>query len=199
MIKGDKKIKSTHMKNLILFMSVAVFALAMVSCNRDKNHPGHVFYPDMHYSLPYDTYDDNPVFADSMTNRLPAEGSIPRGYTPYPYKAKSFVDQVNAGLEMMNPLELNDQVLTKGKEQYEIFCMVCHGPQGKGDGIIYTKKLFPAKPTSLVEAYVQNKPDGEIFHVITVGSLSGLMGGHGSQILPENRWKIIHYMRTLSN
>ena len=68
----------------------------------------------------------------------------------------------------------------------------------KGDGHLYTSKLFPAKPTSLVEAYVQNKPDGEIYYVITAGSISGLMGPHGSQIQPDDRWKIINYLRSIA-
>jgi len=45
---------------------------------------------------------------------------------------------------------------------------------------------------------VQNKPDGEIYHVITMGSLSGLMGPHGSQIRPDKRWMIINYVRSLA-
>ena len=66
------------------------------------------------------------------------------------------------------------------------------------DGYLYTSGLFPAKPTSLVEDYVQGKPDGEIYYVITHGSISGLMGPHGSQVLPEDRWSIIHYVRELA-
>jgi hypothetical protein len=49
----------------------------------------------------------------------------------------------------------------------------------------------------LIGDLVKNKPDGELYHVITLGSLSGLMGAHGSQISPENRWKIINYVREL--
>ena len=74
------------------------------------------------------------------------------------------------------------------------FCINCHGVLGDGKGFLYTSKRFPAQPTSLIGDLVKNKPDGELFHVITIGSLSGLMGAHGSQIAPENRWKIIHYV-----
>jgi hypothetical protein len=76
--------------------------------------------------------------------------------------------------------------------------MNCHGEKGKGDGHLYTSGLFTAKPTSLIEAYVQNKPDGEIYYVITKGSISGLMGPHGYMITPDDRWKIIHYLRQLA-
>lgn len=187
-----------NMKNLNKVAFMILLALLISACNKDKNHPGYIYFPDMHYSVAYETYSENPVFAEGKTNRLAAEGTIFRGGPePYPYKAKSFEDQQRAGLELMNPLTPDPKVLAAGKEQYEIFCKVCHGVEGKGDGHLYTSGLYAAKPTSLVDDYVKNKPDGEIYHVITKGSLSGLMGPHASQILPENRWKIIHYVRSL--
>lgn len=186
------------MKSNIKIIALLLLVGLVGACNRDKNHPGYTFFPDMAYSTASETYTENAVFEDGHTMRLPVEGTVARGLTPYPFKGKSFQDQVNAGLELVNPLAASEQILLEGKEQYRIFCLQCHGEMGKGDGTLYTSKLFPAKPTSLVEAYVQNKPDGEIYHVITMGSLSGLMGAHGAQILPENRWKIINYVRTLS-
>jgi mono/diheme cytochrome c family protein len=89
------------------------------------------------------------------------------------------------------------EAIAKGKEQYAIFCIDCHGDKGDGKGYLFTSKRFPAQPTSLIGDLVKAKPDGEIFHVITLGSLSGLMGAHGSQITPENRWNIVHYVREL--
>lgn len=183
----------------IKILSLFVLVLVLASCNRDKNHPGYTFFPDMQYSQAYETYDINPVFDNGMTNRLPVEGTIPRGVDPYPFTVKTAEAQTQAGILLHNPIERNDETLAKGKEQYDIYCIVCHGPQGDGNGILYTKKLFPVKPTSLVEEATQNKPDGELYHIITMGSLSGLMGAHGSLILPENRWKIIHYVRKLAD
>jgi len=169
------------------------------SCNHNRNNPGYAYMPDMYYSEAYDAYTANPVFKDSLTMQTPVEGTIPRGHMPYPYKAKSYPDQIKAGVEMVNPVVVNKESLEAGKIQYEIFCMNCHGMSGEGDGHLYTSKKFPVKPTSLVEQYVQSKPDGEIFHIITTGSLSGLMGPHGFMITPENRWKVIHYVRELAN
>lgn len=186
------------MNKFINICMAVLVTLALGACNKGKNHPGYTFYPDMAYTPAAKTYTESKVFKDGLTMQLPADGSIPRGYTPYPYKAKSFQDQQNAGIELKNPIEVNPQVLAEGKKQYEIYCLSCHGTLGKGDGHLYTSKLFPAKPTSLVEPFVQGKSDGEIYHVITMGSLSGLMGSHASQILPENRWKIIHYVRSLT-
>lgn len=176
------------------FITTLIVLVALSSCNHDRNHPGWVYAPDMMYSEAYDAYTENPNFENGRTMQLPVKGSIARGSIPYPYE-KTYFGQVAAGKELVNPLEINNEVLATGKEQYDIYCAICHGDQGKGDGYLYTSKLFTVKPTSLVEAYVQNKPDGEIYHIITLGSLSTLMGAHGGQIEPDDRWKIIHYIK----
>jgi len=188
---------SKHKTGPLPYIAI-VIAMFLMSCNHNRNHPGWSYMPDMYYSEPYNAYTANPNFDDSLTMQSPLPGTIARGQTPYPYQAKSYPDQIRAGVELINPLPLTPGSIADGKAQYEIHCMNCHGKEGKGDGFLYSGKLFPAKPTSLVEPYVQSKPDGEIFHVITTGSLSGLMGAHGAQIKPENRWKIIHYIRELS-
>ena len=177
---------------------VIIMAAFLISCNHNRNHPGWSYMPDMYYSEPFDAYSSNPHFNDSLTMQSPLPGTIARGQAPYPYQAKSYPDQIRAGTELINPVTLSPEVLAEGKAYYEIYCIVCHGREGKGDGYLYSARLFPAKPTSLIDTFVQSKPDGEIFHVITTGSLSGLMGAHGPQISAENRWKIIHYVRELS-
>ncbi|MCG8580970.1 MAG: c-type cytochrome [Bacteroidales bacterium] len=183
----------TQKYSLLLFiLFIGIFSS---SCNHDRNHPGYAYMPDMYYSEPSSAYSDNAVFRDSITNQMPVPGTIARGKMPYPYKQKSFPDQIAAGKELKNPVPVNLVTLKRGREQYQIFCASCHGEKGDGNGHLYTSKLFSAKPTSLIEPYVQDKPDGEIFHIITVGSLSGLMGAHGSQIDKEDRWAIINYVR----
>ena len=185
--------------SLKLLFVLMVTSLFFTACSHDRNNPGYAYMPDMYYSEPYDAYTENPVFADSITNQLPPEGSIARGQIPYPYKAKSYEDQIRAGRELKNLVEPDTENLAIGKEQYTIYCINCHGVLGKGDGYLYTSKKFTMKPTSLVENYVQSKPDGEIYHIITTGSLSGLMGAHGAQISSEHRWMLINYVRTLAN
>ena len=186
---------------LVLFL----IPLLMMGCKKGKNNPGYNYMGkhDMYYTKFYKAYSPNPIFKNGITNQLPVEGTIARGKMPFPYKGATIGDramnQSLAGMELFNPVAASDEVIKAGKKQFEIFCSDCHGMQAKGDGYLYTSKLFPAKPTSLVESYVQNKADGEIYYVITMGSISGLMGAHGSQVTPENRWKIIHYLRHLAN
>lgn len=177
---------------LLLFLLVL-----SASCDKDKNKPGYEYYPDMAHSPAYKTYSENPVFEDGNTMRVPAEGTIPRGYMPYPYGGKSIEEQERAGKELVNPFEASSDVVKEGKRQYDIFCISCHGETGDGNGLLFTSGLYPAKPRSFLDDYIKSKPDGEIFHVITRGSASGLMSPLSGQIPPENRWKIVHYVREL--
>jgi mono/diheme cytochrome c family protein len=187
----------------IKLLAIFLIPLVFISCNRDKNNPGYDYMGvyDMYYTKYYKAYSPNPVLHDSATNQMPVAGAIPRGKMPFGYPGSSIperaVNQAKAGAELKNPVMSNKAILTRGKEQYTIFCSSCHGDKGDGNGHLYTSGLYPAKPTSLIEAYAKNKPDGEIYYVISKGSVSGLMGPHESMILPDDRWAIIHYVRTL--
>jgi len=187
-------------KSLLKFPVIPLLALMFFisSCNHDRNQPGYAYMPDMYYSEAAEAYSPNAAFSDSMTMQVPVKGTIARGHYPaYAYKPKSADDQKRAGLELVNPVPVNAETVAKGKELYAIFCANCHGELGDGKGYLFTSKRFPAQPASLITDPVKSKPDGELYHVITLGSLSGLMGAHGSQVSPENRWKIINYVRTL--
>lgn len=173
--------------------TILILLLILVaSCNKGPNNPGYAYIPDMDVSRAYDTYTENPVFEDGKTLREPVEGTIPRGYLPYPY-VKDDNDLKEAGLTLVNPLEPTPEVIDRGKVLFTRFCSHCHGPKGDGQGILFTSKRFPLPPGNLTSAKTINRPDGELFHIMTVGY--GIMGAHGSQIRPEDRWKIVHYIR----
>ncbi len=198
-VKNILKMKySQHLIIMILFL------VALTSCNENKNNPGYAYMGkhDMYYTKFYKAYTPNPIFKDSMTNQLPVEGAVPRGHMPFPFATKSIsdraVNQTLAGMQLINPVVYDETSIAKGKELYNTYCKVCHGSKADGNGHLYTSGLFPAKPASLIGSYVQNKPDGEIYYVITAGSISGLMGPHGTQVASNERWKIINYLRSLA-
>jgi hypothetical protein len=64
---------------------------------------------------------------------------------------------------------------------------------GDGKGHLYTSQKYLYLPADLNSEKIRTNPDGEIFQVITVGY--GVMGAHGAQILPDERWKIVSYIR----
>ncbi len=176
-------------------LSLMVMAMFLASCSHSSKTKGNQYFSDMVVSLAYETYSVNPVFKDGKTNQLPVAGTIARGQMPYNYGGKSADEQTRAGLELVNPVPLTEANLAKGKAQFTVYCAICHGDGGKGDGSLYTSGKFTALPVDLTSERVQNFPDGQIFHVITMGSVAGLMGAHASQIKPENRWLIVNYIK----
>ena len=191
------------MKYSRYFALIVLFFVVLTSCNKDKNNPGYDYMGshDMYYTKFYKAYSPNPIFKDSVTNQLPVEGTVSRGHMPFPYATKSIgdraVNQTLAGMQLVNPVVYDDESVAEGKRLFNIYCSICHGKTGNGEGYLFTSGLFPAKPTSLIDSYVQNKPDGDIYYVITAGSISGLMGPHGTQVTPDERWEIINYIRSL--
>ena len=176
---------------------ISVLLLAGVilsSCDRQKNMRGYDFLPDMVYSQAYDTYSKNPNFKDSMTMRVPVYGTVPRGFIPFRYIIDS-ASRVLAGKELVNPFLLKDDALARGKLMFTTFCIGCHGVLGKGDGQLYSSGLYPLKPREISSPATSALKDGEIFHTITLGF--GSMGAHGAQIRPEDRWKLVLYVREL--
>ena len=178
------------MKKIIYIILITTIVFA--SCDKRSTERGSSFLPDMQESQAYDTYSKNPNFADSMTMRLPVEGTVPRNITPYRL-VKTDEDLKIAGEKFTNPYKFTAENIAKGKLQYERFCSQCHGEKGDGQGYLYTSKKYAFPPANLTLAKTINRPDGEIYHIINVGI--NIMGAHASQISQEDRWKIVMYMR----
>ena len=76
---------------------------------------------------------------------------------------------------------------------YGAFCANCHGEKGDGKGHLFTSGVYKYPVRTLVSEEMKQRPDGEIYHSITLGF--GVMGAHGFMIRPEDRWKAILYIR----
>ena len=172
----------------------ATLLLLVVGCNRDRNSPGWDYFPDMAYSWAYESYAPNHVFADGMTFRTPVKGTIPREMIPFPYQ-KNDTDRLIAGKVLVNPVPVTQENIDRGKDMFNAFCVHCHGDKGDGQGYLFTSKKYLYPPASLISDQAMKLRDGEIYHTITVGK--GIMGAHGSQIRPEDRWKILIYIRNV--
>jgi mono/diheme cytochrome c family protein len=171
-----------------------LFSLILNGCNRERNKPGWDYFPDMFYSTAYETNSKNPNFDDGSTMRVPVPGTVPRDFTPFEYTADP-QSRIKAGNELKNPFLPTSEVLTQGKKVYSTFCIGCHGIEGEGDGQLFTSGLYPLKPLSISGINAIKLKDGEIFHTITLGIRS--MGSHGSQIRPDDRWRLVLYIRKL--
>ena len=91
------------------------------------------------------------------------------------------------------PMPITAADLDRGQERFNIYCSVCHGRLGDGSGMI-VKRGF-RKPPSFHDERLRNAPIGYFFDVETNGF--GAMPDYASQIPPEDRWRIISYIRAL--
>lgn len=93
------------------------------------------------------------------------------------------------------PVNIDEAALTRGRERYQIYCTACHGMTGEGDGMIVRRGF--RKPPSFYDDRLQENmtPAAHFFDVITNGW--GAMPDYAAQIAPEDRWKIIAYVRAL--
>jgi mono/diheme cytochrome c family protein len=91
------------------------------------------------------------------------------------------------------PLKLTPQLLRRGQERFNIYCSVCHGYAGDGNGEV-VQRGFPAPPTYHSER-LRNAPIGHFYDVITNGY--GVMYSYASRVEPNDRWAIAAYIRAL--
>jgi len=175
-----------------LYCGIIVLFLLSMSCETDRNKRGYEYFPDMAYSEAYETYAPNKFFSDGKTAQPPVSGTIPRHMVPYQY-LKTPEGMRLAGLELINPFEPNEENLIRGKGEYNTFCANCHGSDGRGDGNLYISGKYPSEPPSLITNEMLKMPDGEYFHIMTLGS--AIMGPFASMIRPQDKWKIILYIK----
>lgn len=191
MINFDKKY--TFLSFVAVKYSVVFLAfLALISCDYDRRTTGWDYAGDMINSQAYETYAPNPVFADGKTMQPPVKGTIPRGFMPYIYQ-KTDEDRALAAQTLENPLEIAPENLEQGKVAYQVYCAICHGDKGDGQGKLFVSKKYNYPPASLISEKMRANPEADIYHVITVGW--GIMGEHGSMISPDDRWKIAMYVK----
>jgi mono/diheme cytochrome c family protein len=93
------------------------------------------------------------------------------------------------------PFPITKEAMDRGQERYNIYCSVCHGVTGYGDGIVARRGFNKPSPASYHQDRLRQAPVGHFFDVMTNGW--GAMPSYASQIPVEDRWKIIAYIRAL--
>ncbi len=171
--------------SLLLILIMALLS----SCSKTKSKPELLYTPNMTISPALKAQEQDSKDLRYSANRIPVAGTVPRDYEPYPYAT---VDTIGPAKELVNPLLPTLEVLQTGQKYFDIFCIVCHGPKGDGNGYIVPK--FPQPPSLLTEK-IAHWEDGRIYHMITKGR--GNMPSYSFQLLPAQRWAVVHYVRVL--
>lgn len=184
------------MKNIFKIAIVLIAIVSLGSCQND-NKPNYQYMPNMYESVGYEAYGDYEVF-ESVTGgssaMIPAEGSIMRGWMPYEIEntpeGKAF-----AKATLKNKVPFTEETEAKGKELYEIYCGICHGKKGDGNGYLVEREKILGVPA--YNDAGRAITEGSIYHVMYYGINS--MGSYASQMTEEELWMVDHYVLSLKD
>jgi hypothetical protein len=146
---------------------------------------------DMHDQPKYIPLRESTFFADGRSARAPVAGTVARGQLHEDtllYTGK--VDDADA---TVFPFVVDEKVMARGRERYDIYCSPCHGRTGGGDGMVVRRGYRP--PPTLHADRLRLAPVGHFFDVMTAGF--GAMPDYAAQIRAEDRWTIVAYIRAL--
>lgn len=130
-------------------------------------------------------------FPDDRASRPLVEDTVPRG----PLRADTLLEtgKQNGAIADVFPFPVTAAVLERGQQRFDIFCSVCHGLTGDGDGMVVQRGF--KRPPSFHADRLRQAPAGHFFDVMTNGF--GAMYDYRSRISPEDRWAIVAYIRAL--
>ena len=183
------------MKSFVKIGVILGSALLMTSCFNNSK-PNYQYFPNMYEPVGYEAYDGSDAFPGGMEALSPAEGTIARGNSlyEYPNTSEGYEDaKVNLG----SPLDITktEDNLSKGKELFDIYCAICHGTKGDGEGNLVKREKFLGVPK--YDDAARAITIGSVYHVIYYGKNS--MGSHASQLNETERWQVAEYVMKLKS
>lgn len=172
------------MKNLVNIAVTILIMLSVTSCF-DKKKPNYRYMPNMYTSVAVETYSEYEILPNGQAALTPVKGTISRGWMPYEYE-NTQEGKTLATKELKIPLAVNEENLAKGKELFNIYCAICHGNKGDGQGTLVKREKFLGIPSLADKG--RNITEGDIYHVMMYGLNS--MGSYASQTNEKERWQI---------
>lgn len=181
------------MKYFYTFFVLAILATFSIFGFRGEKSakPPFIIFPDMDNQSKFKPQGSSPFFADGRTDRLPVPGTVARGFLKEDDHA--FLGKVGEEWARGFPMAVDQSVLDRGRAQYGIYCAVCHGGTGDGNGV--TKPRGMLVTPSFHDDRLRDMAEGEIFNTLTNGK--GLMGYYRDKLSAPDRWAVIAYMRVL--
>jgi mono/diheme cytochrome c family protein len=168
------------LKNRIYLGPVAMSLLALTACRQD-----------MHTEPRYQPLQETSFFGDQRSARPMVEGTVARGHLRIDearYAGKLDGEDID-----QFPIPIAKEDIERGEARFNIYCTPCHGRTGDGNGMVVLRGF--RQPPSYYSDRLINAPVGHYFDAVTNGF--GAMPSYASRIQPDDRWRIIAYIRAL--
>ena len=183
------------MKRPTLLLVVATSALGLAACRGQNSEqtPVHM-NPNMQSQPRFDPQSEVKLFEDRRSMRPTVEHTVARGNLKddetfnYGREGNKYVLKV--------PIPINEELLRRGQERFNIYCTPCHDKSGSGQGMVIRRQAGFPPATNLLDEYSRKMTDGQLYSAILNGKNN--MPSYGAQVTdPRDRWAIVAYVRAL--
>ncbi len=95
------------------------------------------------------------------------------------------------------PVPFDAISVANGMTIFAANCVLCHGPQAKGNGVL--AKTFPIPPVDLLtEPHTAKHTAGDFFHWLTHGIPGTGMPAFADKLSEEDRWDVVNFLHATS-
>ena len=165
----------------VMFLPVAVaVGVGSAACRQD-----------MHNQPKYLPLRESSFFLDQQASRSIMSGTVARGELQE--DTLLYTGKVDGSDALMFPFRIDESVMARGQQRFNIYCSPCHGRTGLGDGMVVRRGY--RRPPSFADERLRQAPVGHFFDVMTNGF--GAMPDYAAQIKATDRWAIAAYVRAL--
>jgi hypothetical protein len=166
-----------------LMVAVLLVSLSLAACSSTATYPID-FFSEMHYQKSW--HAQEPPRPNAPSTLVPITGDAVPDYT------------FEEAADLTNPIPETPESQQRGAELFAVNCVVCHGPEGNGDGTVsgYFNAANVPAPADLRRDDIRALTDGQLFWVITNG-FGEYMPPFGNLITPEQRWAVVIHIRDL--
>ena len=174
--------------------SIVGLMLILAGCRGGlkENPPIHI-NPNMDAMERFEAQEANPFFEDGRAMRPPVPGTVARGLLREDVEFHTGRRSDGSYVDIL-PMQYTVALAQRGLDRYNIYCAVCHGEAGDGQGIVMSGGYgFP--PIGFHNDRLRTIEDGYLYEVIVQGVRT--MPGYAQQIPVADRWAIVAYVRAL--
>ncbi|WP_396635619.1 c-type cytochrome [Maribacter sp. R77961] len=165
---------------------------AFIAC-QDDSKPNYQYMPNMYEPVGYETYEEVDFLPNGSEAMLPPANTINRGWLPYDIanspEGKEIARLNTSPLDSLN----SEENLAVGGQLYTIYCAICHGDKGKGQGTLVKREKILGVPS--YDDAARNITVGTTYHTMQYGLNS--MGSYASQMNNTEMWQVSEYVMKL--
>jgi mono/diheme cytochrome c family protein len=169
----------TYVRGSVAFGTIGLLML-LTACRQDmQNEPR------------YKPLAQSDFFSDQRSARPMVEGTVARGHLRI--DEARYTGKIDGEDIDQFPIPIAKTDIERGQSRFNIYCTPCHGRLGDGNGMVVLRGF--RQPPSYYSDRLVHAPVGHYFDVVTNGF--GAMPSYASRVEPDDRWRVVAYIRAL--